>query len=81
MTIRTTVTAVTFTHAFKLPNMDEAYPPGTYDIETDEEALDTMEHVGYRRTATRIRLRNGGTTQVLQIDRRDLDIALTDDKD
>jgi hypothetical protein len=42
MTTRTTVAHVTFTRRFKLPGMDEAYPPGSYEIETDEELLDTF---------------------------------------
>jgi hypothetical protein len=80
MTMRTTVTNVTFRRPFKLPSMDEAYPPGVYEIETDEEPLDSVTLLGYRRTATRIWLQKAATTQLLQIDPKDLDVALVDDR-
>ena len=79
MTTRTTVSEVTFTRRFKLPNMDRTFPPGIYQIEVDQETLDTMAAVAYRRTATRIRLHSPGVTQVLTIDQKDLDAALVDD--
>jgi hypothetical protein len=79
MTRRTTVANVTFTRRFQLPSMDEAYPPGTYEIETDEELLDTFTRLAYRRAATRIWLNKPGVTRLLQIDPRDLEAALIDD--
>ena len=77
--MRTTVSSVTFGRPFRLPDMDRAYPPGTYEVEVDEEPLDSMTLVGYRRTATRIRLRRAGTMELLTVARHDLDTALADD--
>ena len=70
---------MTFTRRFKLPNMDRPFPPGIYEIEIDQETLDTMASVAFRRTATRIRLHSPGVMQVLTIDPKDLDDALIDD--
>ncbi len=79
MTTRTTIADVTFTRRFKLPNMERAYPPGIYQIEVDQESLDTVSLAAYRRTATRIRLHSAGLMQVLTIDPKDLGAALVDD--
>lgn len=49
---RTNTTIVTFKYPFKLGNEDEAYPAGTYSIETDEELLQDVSFPAYRRTAT-----------------------------
>ena len=40
MNIRTTRTTVTFVNSFKIGGFDEIFPPGTYDVDTDEELLD-----------------------------------------
>ena len=79
MTTQTTVRQVTFGRRFKLPHMDRPFPPGIYEIEIDQEALDPMASVAFRRTATRIRLHSRGMMQVLTIDSKDLDDALIDD--
>jgi hypothetical protein len=59
--------------------MDRDSPPGTYKVDIDEEALDSMALLGYRRTATRIWLRYGARTELLTIDRANLDAALAQD--
>lgn len=79
MTTRTVVAKVMFTRRFRLPNMDRAYPPGIYEIELDQEPLDTMSLLAHRRTATRIRLHRPGLMQLLTIDQKDLDAALVND--
>jgi hypothetical protein len=76
MTTRTVVTSVTFTRRFKLPNMDGAFPPGIYEIEIDEDDIDTVSRRAWRRVATRIRLHSPGQMQVLTIDPKDLNAAL-----
>jgi hypothetical protein len=79
MTTRTTISSVTFRRPFRLPEMDRAYPPGTYEVEVDEEELDSLLLAGYRRTGTRIRLQSSGVTEFLNVTRDDLDTALADD--
>jgi hypothetical protein len=79
MSMRTDTSTVTFTHAFRLPGMEGDHPPGTYEVETDQEAIDSMSTVAYRRVATRIHLSSQGLTRVLTIDPKDLDLALRRD--
>jgi hypothetical protein len=79
MTVRTTARNVTFNLAFQLPCMESAYPPGTYRIETDEEALDTLSFLAYRRVATRIHLTKPGLIEVHTIDAKSLELALARD--
>jgi len=79
MMTRTRVARVTFTRRFKLASMDRDYPPGIYEIETDDEILDTVSVQAHRRTATRIRLNNPGLTQLVTIDPQDLEAALIND--
>ena len=79
MTTQTTVTRATFTRPFRLPGMDRPFPPGVYEIETDQETLDVMSSTVRRRTATRIRLSSPGLEQVLTIDQKDLAAALVAD--
>jgi hypothetical protein len=81
LSIRTTVSEVTFNRSFKLPDMDNAHPPGTYRVETDEELLAGISFLAYRRVATRLHLRRPGLTEVLTVDPRDLDLALGGDGD
>ena len=46
---------VTFRSSFRLKGMDGAQPPGTYEVTTVEEMMDTMSSVAWLRTATFIR--------------------------
>jgi hypothetical protein len=59
--------------------MDSPFPPGVYEVEVDQEPLDTMSSLHYRRTATRIRLPAPGLLQLLTIDQKHLDAALAAD--
>lgn len=79
MTTRSTIAEVTFTRRFRLPEMDRDYPPGTYQIEVDEEPLDVVSTIAYRRTGTRIRLSRAGATELLTINAGNLRAALTED--
>lgn len=79
MSIRTAVSNVTFQRPFRLPNMDRAYPAGRYAIETEQETLDQVSLLAYRRIATRIHLVRPGLTEVLTIDPAHLQDALSAD--
>ena len=57
MTIRTTRKTVTFARPFSLGGVDGVQPPGSYDIDTDEEQIDSLTHLAWRRVATTIQLR------------------------
>ena len=59
--------------------LDERQPPGTYEVETDEEPLEGLSFLAYRRVATAIRIpmagRGAGSSQTFPIDPRDLEAA------
>ena len=75
MTIRTTSTTVTFAQAAELDGVGPI-PPGTYRVDTDEELIETMSFLAYRRVATMIHLANG---QVFVIDPTDLEASMMRD--
>ena len=83
MTVRTTSKMVTFTHPFILSGAIEAYPAGTYTVETDEELLQPSSFPAYRWIATLLRLeRNTGTvlTQIVETNPVELAGALARDR-
>ena len=79
MTTRTSRKTVTFTHPFQLSGMDEVQPAGTYMVETDEELIEGLSFLGYRRTGTFILLpsRSNGSAsgQVITINPWELEAA------
>jgi hypothetical protein len=84
--MRTSSKTVTFTRPFTLSGMDEAWPAGTYTVETDEELLQALSFPAYRRVATWIRLaappgRRGaaGVAQAAEVDPGELEAALASD--
>lgn len=80
MTNRTTRMTVTFARQFVLSGLDGVQSPGAYEVITDEESLDSMSIVAYRRIATFIVIHRNGDTQVFRIDPVELDTAITRDR-
>lgn len=84
MTVRTTKTTVAFAKPFTIGDFDELLPPGTYDVETDEELLEGLSFLAYRRTLTLIHLpatsEHPGLWRTLVIDPNALDAALKRDE-
>jgi hypothetical protein len=76
---RTTRSQVTFSHPFTLPEVGEALPAGTYDIDTDEEMIEGNARTVYVRRATLIHVRGLGTSRIVTIDPVALDSALSTD--
>ena len=66
--MRSTIERVTFRHAFTLRGVDERQPPGTYEVETDEEPIVGLSFLAYRRVATAIRIPMAGQRCRLQPD-------------
>jgi len=62
-----------------LSGVDGTQPPGAYVVDTDEETLDSLSILGYRRIATFIQVQRDGNTQVFPIDPVELDVALLRD--
>lgn len=83
MTVRTSVKTVTFTRPFVLDGLDEVQPAGSYEVETDEELLDSVSFPVYRRIMTLIRLHaqptQPGMTRGVTVDPQELDAALCRD--
>jgi hypothetical protein len=72
MTTRTTTTSVTFQRPFNLVGFDRPQAAGIYEVNTEEELLDSVKVSVWRRVSTTIALRNGVTTQYLPINAEDL---------
>jgi len=85
MNNRTSEERVTFNRSFLLPSVDEVLPPGTYLIGTEEEQIDSVSFVAYRRVATTITLpalgTETGSKQVITIDASELAAARAKDSE
>ena len=80
MTIRTTKSTVTFRSPFRVKGMSEQQPAGTYEIETDEEAIEGNDRTVYRRVATLLILKDSGHIRTITIDPASLQVALATDQ-
>ena len=78
MTNRTTRKTVTFRQPFVLSGIG-GVQPGTYEVDTDEESIDSLSILAYRRVATFMQVHRNGDTQVFPIDPVELDAALMRD--
>jgi hypothetical protein len=79
MDLRTTTRLVTFAHPFSLLGVDEIQAAGTYRVQTDEEPVEGLSFLAYRRVATVIflPLSHGGTEsfQVISVTPEALEAA------
>ena len=84
MTNRTSNSTVSFRNPFILGDIDEVFPAGDYNVETEEELIDGLSFLAYRRKSTFITLladpRKPGITQTLTVDPGVLDDALKRDE-
>jgi hypothetical protein len=84
MTVRTTRTTISFSHPFKLRDLDDIQPAGDYLLDTDEELIECLSRLAYRRVATLLHLpstsRPQGRTEVLSVSPAELDAALEKDR-
>ena len=86
MNTRTKHTTVKFTAPFALRGVDEIQPPGDYAIDEDEELIDGLSWLAYRRVATFIHLPAVSSTdrlksQLVAIDHSELEAAVRQDED
>jgi hypothetical protein len=83
MTIRTTRKTITFRQPFYLSTTGTIQPSGTYTVDTDEELIDGLSFLAYRRVATLLRLPStssrGGMTEIVTVDPSELEVALKND--
>ena len=54
MTIRSRRETVTFRHPFRIRGVDRVLPAGSYEVITDEEAIEGLSFAAFRRVATMI---------------------------
>ena len=77
---RTVTTQVTFRHPFRIDGIAEPQPAGTYIVETEEEQLQAVSFVAWRRLETAIHLprQPGGPMidQVVTVDPKALEASL-----
>ena len=76
MALRTTRSSITFTAPFDLKGIAGTLPAGSYDVETEEEIIETMTHTVYLRVATLLYVRTIGMTRTLTVDPQALQDAL-----
>lgn len=81
MTARTSTTMATFAHPFVLSGVERRLPPGTYEVETEEEALEGVSFLAYRRVSTHLLWRDQATgfAEMVPINPADLEQALEED--
>lgn len=83
MSTRTKHTTVHFSAPFALRGVEEIQPPGEYAIDEDEELIDGISWLAYRRVATFIHLpalaSNSRISQLVSIDHAELEAALQQD--
>lgn len=74
---------VTFRRPFHIAGLHEEQPAGAYNLELDEEILEGVSFVAFRRTRVLLHLRHSaarpGISESLWIDPADLDAALKRD--
>ena len=73
--VRTTKSTVTLSQPFRIRQTGEVVPPGTYDVETDEDGIEGNQHTVFRRIATLLIVRGAGIRRTVSVDPDDLRIA------
>ena len=75
--MRTTRETVIFDQPFRLSGVEEEQPAGAYTIATDEDLIEGLSFLAYRRIATTIYLPlphgGSGSTQAFPVDPREID--------
>jgi hypothetical protein len=67
MTIRSRREAVTFKHPFCIRGIDRLLPAGTYEVITDEEAIEGLSFAAFRRIATMILVPGAASASTLEM--------------
>lgn len=85
MTERTTASDVTFAHPFVLSSFVQPFGAGTYRLFVEEEQIEELSFVAYRRTSSRLEIPaisiRTGVRQSIEVDPQELEAALVRDAD
>jgi hypothetical protein len=80
---RTTQTTISFSSPFMLPGFEAPQPAGDYRVDVDEEMIEGVSRIAWRRTAAFIHLpaigRGSSTSQMVPVAPADLDAAIQKD--
>lgn len=83
MSMRTSEQIAVFAHPFTLPGFETSQPAGKYRVVTDEEQIEGLSFVSFRRIATTMHLpaigKRSATMQAYPIDPAELTEALRAD--
>jgi hypothetical protein len=72
---------VTFVHPFGVAGYTDELPPGGYELFAEDEVMQSLSFMAYRRTATHLLIRWAtGRSKLRPIDQRDLEMALAQDQ-
>ena len=75
--MRTTRETLVFNRPFRLSGLDDEQPAGAYTVVTDEDLIEGLSFLAYRRVATTIYLpvphHGTGSVQAVTVDPRELD--------
>ena len=80
MTLRTSRAVISFRSPFRLECFERDQPAGDYELETDEEAIEGLSVLAYHRVQTLLHVPRGSGSEVFTVDPRDLEAALTKDR-
>jgi hypothetical protein len=85
MTDRTTESEITFTHPFQLSAFLRPMAAGTYRVTTDEDLIQGLSYLAYKRSATMLHIPAIGaasnTRQYVRVDPTELEAAQLKDHD
>ena len=70
MMTRTTRKTVTFRRPFSMSAIEKVQPSGTYTVDTDEELIDGLSFLAYRRVATLLHSPSTCSKRVPVLDQR-----------
>jgi hypothetical protein len=79
-TTRVTSTTVTFVRPFILDGLGELQRAGAYVVDTEEELMDTLSLVAWKRLSTVIQLNRHGATEYVPVNPDQLNEALRRDR-
>lgn len=77
--MRTRRSTVAFRHPFALNGDVGELPPGSYEIEIDEEEIEAADRTAYRRLAIYFYAQKPGSTRTIVLSPADLDSAVERD--